>query len=271
MGDAIAIWTRGSSATRRACPTSKSSCDSTAKQWSLPLFITGDPEWGDYTVEAKVKPLSLKDMAGLVFRYHTNRHYYLFSLADGAKARLAVLQPIERALRQPVWRELAAVPFLYDNTRYYTLKVENQGPRIRAYIDGKLVLEASDQEILKGKAGVAGRHARALPGFPRQRVRLRHCGIRPASRARDAELAELRDDNPKPKLWKKFDTPEVRRRPQRAFRRPRWRPRPRHADRAEHPAHPRQTPSTRSAASPRSRSTAASCGSPAGPTRAMAS
>src|SRR5690349_15951699 len=95
--------------------------DSTAKQWSLPLFITGDPEWGEYTVEARVKLLSLKDMAGLVFRYHTNRHYYLFSLSDGGKARLAVVQPIERALRQPVWRELAAAPFVYDNTRYYDL------------------------------------------------------------------------------------------------------------------------------------------------------
>ena len=32
--------------------------------------------------------------------------------------------------------------------------MENEGPRIRAYIDGKLVLEASDPEIVKGKAGV---------------------------------------------------------------------------------------------------------------------
>jgi hypothetical protein len=91
--------------------------DATAKQWSLPLFITGDPEWGEYTVEARVKFLSLKDIAGVVFRYHTNRHYYLFSLADGKTARLAVIQPIEKALRQPVWRELVAAPFSSDNTR----------------------------------------------------------------------------------------------------------------------------------------------------------
>lgn len=36
---------------------------------SLALFVTGDPEWGEYTVEARVKFLALKDMAGLV---HTN-------------------------------------------------------------------------------------------------------------------------------------------------------------------------------------------------------
>src|SRR5262249_30238093 len=39
-----------------------------------PILVTGDPEWNDYTVEARVKPLSLLDMAGVVFRYHTNRH-----------------------------------------------------------------------------------------------------------------------------------------------------------------------------------------------------
>src|ERR1051325_4758451 len=29
---------------------------SDAKQWAYPIFLTGDPEWGSYTVEAKVKP-----------------------------------------------------------------------------------------------------------------------------------------------------------------------------------------------------------------------
>src|SRR5262245_64014690 len=33
-----------------------------------PTLITGDPEWGDYNVEVTVRPLSLADMAGVVFR-----------------------------------------------------------------------------------------------------------------------------------------------------------------------------------------------------------
>src|SRR5262245_46414980 len=41
-----------------------------------PIFLTGEPEWGDYTVEVSVRPLSPADMAGVVFRYHTNRHHY---------------------------------------------------------------------------------------------------------------------------------------------------------------------------------------------------
>jgi hypothetical protein len=101
-----------------------------------------------------VKPLSLDDFAGLVFRYHTNRHYYLFALTGGNKVRLALRLPIERQLRVPEWRELVSVDFRYDALHYHTLKVENDGPLMRAYVDGKLMLQASDNEILKGKAGL---------------------------------------------------------------------------------------------------------------------
>jgi len=59
-----------------------------------PLFVTGDAEWRDYTVEGKVKPLLTSGMAGVVFRYHTNRHYYLFSLSGGDRARVSVRLPI---------------------------------------------------------------------------------------------------------------------------------------------------------------------------------
>src|SRR6202040_166541 len=123
-------------------------------QWTPPLFITGNPEWGDYAVEVKVKPLALTEMAGLVFRYHTNRHYYMFALTGGNKVRLALHLPLESALRVHGWRELASSIFPYDTSRYYALKVENDGPHIRAYIDGKMALEASSTEMVKGKAGL---------------------------------------------------------------------------------------------------------------------
>src|SRR6185436_19349082 len=61
-----------------------------------PMFMTGDPEWSDYAVEVKVKPLSFADMVGVVFRYRTNRHYYLFALTGGKQARLVVRLPLEK-------------------------------------------------------------------------------------------------------------------------------------------------------------------------------
>ncbi len=60
-----------------------------------PLFVTGDPEWERYSLSVKVRPLSLDDMAGLVFRCHTNRHHYRFELARGKTARLAWI-PIQK-------------------------------------------------------------------------------------------------------------------------------------------------------------------------------
>ena len=112
-----------------------------------PLLVTGDPEWSDYTVEVKVRPLSLAEMAGVVFRYHTNRHYYLFALTGGKQARLAVRLPLEKNLRVAEWRELARREFPYDCQTILRLRVENDGPAIRALIDGNLVLEASDSEL----------------------------------------------------------------------------------------------------------------------------
>ncbi|HLJ18277.1 MAG TPA: hypothetical protein VKV15_27550 [Bryobacteraceae bacterium] len=181
--------------------------DSTSHQWTNPIFVTGDPEWSDSTVEVKVKPLSEGDMQGLVFRYRTNRHYYLFALEGGNKVRLALHLPLEPALRKHGWKELASAEFPYDTSRYYSLRVENEGPHIRGYIDGKLVLEADDSGILKGKAGVTTGGPARFQDFHVSASDATVHEIERRIRQRDDELARLRDENPKPKLWRQFETP----------------------------------------------------------------
>ncbi len=172
-----------------------------------PIMIAGDPEWSDYSLEVKVRPLSVADMAGIVFRYHTNRHYYLFALSGGKKAVLRLRLPLEKQYRTAEWKNLAEVDFAYDARRYYTLKVENDGPAIRAYVDGELLMSASDSEILKGKMGVTSN----VPArFQDVRVTTSdkvESQIRGRIAAREAELSRLRTDNPKPVVWKKFTTP----------------------------------------------------------------
>lgn len=181
--------------------------DSTTKQWTDPLFITGDPLWSDYTVEVNLKPLNTVETAGIAFRYVTNRHYYLFGISGGNKIRLAVQLPIEPSLRVHNWKELATADFAYDATRYYTLKVETAGPHIRGYIDGKLVLQADDSELLKGKAGVTSSGPARFQDFRVSASDTKAHEIAREIRARDAELERFREGNPKPKLWKKFNTP----------------------------------------------------------------
>jgi hypothetical protein len=181
--------------------------DKTSNMFTNALFITGDAEWSDYAVEAKVRPLSLDDVAGVVFRYRTNHHYYSFTLSGGNTARIALRLPLEKAFRQDEWRELGTVEFRYDVKRYYVLRVENEGARIRAYVDGKLVLQAEDREILKGKAGVTARIPARFQDFRVSATDEARQQIEARIAHREKELAGLRAANPRPKLWKKFATP----------------------------------------------------------------
>lgn len=175
--------------------------------WFNALFITGEPEWSDYTVECRVKPLSFGDVAGVVFRYHTNRHYYVFGLRDGNKAVLRLRLPLDQKLRVAAWRELGSAAFDYDTRRYYTLKVENHGAHIRASIDGKVILEADDTEIPAGKAGVTANRPARFTDFAVTAPDAQVQAITAAIARRNHDLAQLQAENPKPKLWKKIATP----------------------------------------------------------------
>ncbi len=172
-----------------------------------PLLIVGDELWRDTTVEVKVKPLSFDHFCGVVFRYRTNRHYYLFGLYEGKTARLVIRQPYDKAFRTADWRELKRVDFPYDVKHYYALRVENDGPRVRAYIDGRLVLETSDRELTQGKAGIAANAPARFMEFAVTTAHANAARIEKDIAAREAELKRLQDANPKPVLWKKFETP----------------------------------------------------------------
>lgn len=172
-----------------------------------PLFVAGDPEWADYTLEAGVKPLTLQEAVGLTFRYATNRHHYRLVLQGGKQARLELRLPLEQTFRVAEWRELGKAELAYDTRRYLRLKIENQGPRIRAFVDGRLLLEASDAEIPRGKAGLVADGPARYQDFRVTACAAARDAFSARVKAREDELQRLRAQNPRPKLWKKFDTP----------------------------------------------------------------
>jgi rhamnogalacturonan endolyase len=179
----------------------------TAPQWATPLFVAGDPEWGDYTVTVRMRPLALDEMAGIAFRYHTNRDYYLFALTGGGEARLALRRPLETDFRVADWKELAKAPFPYDTRTYHELTVVAEGPRIRASVDGRELLDVTDTTRTTGKVALVANVPARYQSF-----RVTAC---PAARdaaaaraaAREAGLERLRAAQPRPKLWRKFATP----------------------------------------------------------------
>jgi len=125
----------------------------------------------------------------------------------GNTARIALRLPLEKAFHEDQWRELGRAEFRYDVKRYYTLKVENEAARIRAYIDGKLVLQAEDGEIVKGKTGLTARIPARFQDFRVSATDEVKKQIEARIARREAELAGLRAGNPQPRLWKKFATP----------------------------------------------------------------
>ena len=132
-----------------------------------PIFLTGDPEWEDCTVEVGVRPLSLDDMAGVVFRYHTNRHYYLFALTGGNRARLAVRLPLEDTFRVAKWRELGEAAFPYDTTGVSPPARGEPGredPRVHRRPPDPL---GRGRRAAPGQGRGHREHPRAVPGLPR--------------------------------------------------------------------------------------------------------
>jgi rhamnogalacturonan endolyase len=175
---------------------------------SNPLFITGDAEWTDVTVEASVRPLSLAHKAGIVLRYHTNRSFLSFVLTEGKTARLLERITPEPSFRVAGEKERGVAAFPYDSKKYYRMRVEDRAGHVRAFIDDKLVLEADVTPTRGGKTGVVANIPARFQDFRVSTCADNKAAIEKRIAAREAELTKLRAGNPQPKLWKKFDTPK---------------------------------------------------------------
>jgi rhamnogalacturonan endolyase len=171
-----------------------------------PLFVTGDGEWRDYRVEVSVRPLSLQKEAGLAFRYRTSRHYYRLALEDGKRLRLAVRLPIDEQFRVSAWRELAVAPFTYDTKTYYRLAAVAEGDRLRGFVDGKPLIDVRDGELTTGISGITANMPARFKAFTVTATAAAAADLRRRIDARERELERLRTENPRPRLWRQFDT-----------------------------------------------------------------
>jgi rhamnogalacturonan endolyase len=172
-----------------------------------PLFVTGDSEWRDYRVEVSVRPLALNEAAGLVLRYRTNRHYYRLALEGGARLRLSVRLPLDREFRVSAWRELASAEFSYDTKTWYRLEAAAEGDRLRAWIDGRPLLEVRDSDLAAGIAGLTANMPARFRSFRVTAGASAAADLRERVERRERELQQLRAANPRPALWRTFDTP----------------------------------------------------------------
>ncbi len=180
------------------------------QQWWHPphgvsaVLIAGENEWADYTYQALVRPLVFDGIAGIAFRYQNNLQYYVLGLTGGDRVQINVQHLITEKLHLPNWETVATAPFSYNTHEYYLMKVENQGANIRAYINGNKVLEVSNAEYPAGKIGLSANvPARfrdvLVEASPQVKQEISKRIVQ-----RNATLARLQADNPKPRLWRKF-------------------------------------------------------------------
>src|SRR5438445_89432 len=83
----------------------------------------------------------------------------------------------------------------------------HRGVHIRAFIDGKKVLEANDSELLKGKVACVTDGPARFQDFHVWTTDAKAKEIAANIAKRDAEIARLRNSETKPIVWKKFNTP----------------------------------------------------------------
>jgi outer membrane protein assembly factor BamB len=127
------------------------------------ISVAGNVNWVDYTLEADVRNIVNDSQSmSLVFRYIPNAsvplggEFYRVML-EGQNAYIEYANGWDGCWvnhTEAGWEILASTPFNYDPLAWHHLKVEVTGPNIKFWVDGALVLTASDNRLTHGKIGL---------------------------------------------------------------------------------------------------------------------
>ncbi len=110
-------------------------------------FGFGSKEWTNYSAEYRVKMLNLKGNVMLKFRstLEDNRSHYIEWLSAEYDA-----VSLHVNVNANGWVELKSLEYPVWDERWYQIKVEAQGSRLRVYLDGNLMLQTDDSSITSG-------------------------------------------------------------------------------------------------------------------------
>lgn len=178
--------------------------DNQEMEHTHPMIVSGDENWGDYTVSVRFAPESDRDQSGIVFRYRNDRCYYFFGLEKGR----AVLRRVRHAtgFHEPDEELLAEEDLSWTPGEYYTATVRVEGDRIRAQVGDQVMLEAVDSSFPEGKVGlmsdVPARYASVVVKTGEESGQ-RADSLR-VEKAKEEE--KLQGENPQPVVWKKIKT-----------------------------------------------------------------
>ncbi len=179
------------------------------RDFTYPIIVNGDSSWGDYSVEARVTPLSRADVAdlrGIVFRYQDGRHYYLFGFGP-RQTLLLRYRDGEKGYEKDGWHELGSIQKSVDRGREYRLSVDAYGSSITCRLDGEKVFAVTDSRYAGGKIGLLACSPVRFHGLTVETTLNQEQAYLERVKRADAELRSLRAENPKPVVWKRIPTP----------------------------------------------------------------
>ena len=113
-----------------------------APRKAIPCLRAGDVMWEDYTVSVKVRAMIADHFNGILFRYQTSMMHYGFFLVPGG-VELHKVAKTERTV-------LVHSDAPWSADEYNILSVSLDGSSIRCSINGKVVIEYSDNTYSEG-------------------------------------------------------------------------------------------------------------------------
>ncbi|HPP93431.1 MAG TPA: hypothetical protein PLT59_11140 [Bacteroidales bacterium] len=174
-------------------------------RWTHPMIIAGDSLWKNYKITVRFSPESDTFCTGIAFRYRNDRCFYFFGLKQ-SKAIIIKFRHADdvNSLKETV---LAEAPFKFNPGSEVTLEVRVENNKIKAWLNKKIKLEASDDTYATGKIGLISdtkavyRYVEVLTS-DKENLRLQN-----KKSEYELQSLKLQDANPKMVLWKKIKTP----------------------------------------------------------------
>jgi len=103
--------------------------------------VAGDPAWTDYTYTLKARKLGGAEGFLILFRVRDDHNWLWWNLGGWGNVRHA----IEKCVGGGKSLLGDAVPGQIETGRWYDLRIELQGPRIRCFLDGQLIHDVEDR------------------------------------------------------------------------------------------------------------------------------
>jgi alpha-L-arabinofuranosidase len=102
--------------------------------------VAGDPAWTDYTITLQARKLGGAEGFLILFRVRDDDNWYWWNIGGWGNMRHAVERSIGGS-------KLLACPQVHGSVetgRWYDIRIEVQGARIRCYLDGQLIHDFED-------------------------------------------------------------------------------------------------------------------------------